>query len=316
MGKAAIEGKIAVGSDRDMEAITVGDVFFYSVPDQHVTAAKARKLFRDLGLDEAFLPAARKAVDVFEEACRKQESRRVNGNKTEVKVDKVLENSDQSVYQVTRLVRNLEDELIDHPKAMRVRFMKKRTDDQIVVDELDPETYESLKALEAGIREHFTAHASQLPGQKIRNTIRNYVEALGATNVRSSGGVYFLQKKHRQTLKNLRAFLFGLYGEEYAEFHLIPLADTASQREMLRKHFVANTMREIDETIQRYAERLKNTGRKVRKDMVAQARADRQRIKELVAEYQDLLQDELGDLELKLPVLDQQIYKLAEAGGE
>lgn len=288
----------------------LGHVVFYTVPDRPVSERKVREIMERLGLDTELIPSARKAVHVFEESVRRVETRRVNGTITEIKVDRVLEDTDRCVYQVTRLIRNTDEAVIDHPKAMRVGFAKGSS--VISIDPLEAEHYDALRGLEEQIRAHYAANRDTLPGNKIRNTLRTYLERLFAENLRPSGGIYFLQKAHYETLVKLRTLMSELYGEE-GLFHLIPLANDETQKEMVRKRFTVNTMTAIDEAMQGYADRLKDSSRAVRSDMVRKAAQDRQALAEKVTEYQGLLSDELSDVTAKLGLLDAQLVRLSEA---
>jgi hypothetical protein len=249
-------------------------------------------------------------VNVFEDAVRRVEGRHRNGRITETKVDRVLETKEHSVYQVTRLVRNLEEQVIDHPKAMRVSFDKK--EHTINVEPLEAEAAEALAGTEDAIRDYYAKNRSTLPGQKIRNTIREYLQSkLLAENMRPSGGIYFVARRHHDELVKLREFMVRLYGDQ-GLFHLIPLANDETQREMLEKRFVVNTMDAINEAIERYAERLKDSSRSVRSDMITQATQDRAELGERIKQFRELLSFESDALEQKVGLLDQQILKLAE----
>jgi hypothetical protein len=287
----------------------LGEVVFYTVPDAPVKVAKVRQVMESLGLETERIPEARKAVDVFQDAVRRVEGKRRNGTIIETKVDPVMEDKSISVYQVTRLVRDTEQRVIEHPKAMRVSFDK--TTHVITVEVLETEAAEALSGAEEAIRDYYAANRATLPGQKIRNTIRGYLEDLNAENLRPSGGIYFVARRHHDELVKLRDFMAELYGDG-GLFHLIPLANDETQREMLEKRFLVNTMEAIDEAMKRYADRLKDSSKTVRKDMIEQAAKDRAALGSKIAEYRELLGFELTSVDQKVQLLDQQILKLTE----
>lgn len=287
----------------------LGEVVFYTVPDAPVKVQKVKEIMQELGLDESLIPEPRKPVYVFEDAVRRVEGKRKNGTITETKVDKVFEDNTTSVYQVTRLVRNIDEKVIDHPKAMRVSFDK--AGHMITVEPLEAEAADALAGTEESIREYYSRNRATHHGQKIRNTLRQYITGkLFGESIRESGGIYFVARRHHDELIKLRELMDRLY--QPGLFHLIPLANDETQREMLEKRFVVNTMDAINEAIGRYAERLKDSSKTVRSDTIRTATEDRAALGERIKQFRELLSFESDALEQNVALLDQQILKLAE----
>src|SRR4051812_13215174 len=222
------------GTTLDRDSI-LGFISLFTVPDNPVPGAKLNRLWTAEGLDAALIPDARKAADVFAQACRQVETRKAGTNpahRTEVKVDEVSNGPDERVYQITRMVRDQTNQVIDHPKAMTLALDKPAADggadaaNCIKVIPRDPATFGALKGLADSVVAYYDKNLTTVPGQKIRNAVRDYMKILGAENLRrKSGGVYFVPVSGADTLESLERVLDKLY-EGAADLHFIPQPNT------------------------------------------------------------------------------------------
>lgn len=300
---------VTPGGDITKDMILGFYALFY-IPDQPISASKLRKLWLAEGLDENLVPRNRRAVNAFQVACRSVETRRhSNGSnvQAEVKVDEVDETSEYCIYQITRMVRDRDNRVIDHPKAMRVTFDKGT--EAIKFENLDRSTAQALGTLKDDITEHFEKNAKKLPGSKVRAAIRAILDKMGATNVRrKSGGVYFCPKEGHGTLESLQAVLDGLY-DGVAELHLIACANAEGERKMIEKHFTVNVKDEFNELMADVATRLRE-GTGIRADRLKNIVNRRREIEGHAERYRTLLDSNLGDVEESGRLLDEQIEEL------
>jgi hypothetical protein len=141
---------------------------------------------------------------VFRSACRSVETRRHTAatKRVEVKVDEVLHNAKECVYQITRLVRDEANAVIEHPKAMTLAF--------------DKALGKTHRARARGLRRAPRArgrdpHALQGehqddPAQGDPRRGARAAAELGAQNLRrKSGGVYFVPAEYLPTDQATRA---------------------------------------------------------------------------------------------------------------
>lgn len=292
--------------------MVLGYLAMFTVPDQPISAGKLMRTWANNDLDTTLLPDTRQPVHVFQSACRSVETRKRQGIGTaEVKVDELYEDATDCVYQITQLVRDLDNKLIEHPKAMRVTFNKAA--EEIEVDALDRKTFKALAPLEDQIRDFFTKNAKLVPGQKVRAAVRGYMSILGGTNVRKkSGGVYFVPKDSRGEAKRvldvLTDVLDDLYGGD-ADLYTIPLANDKGQRSMVEKHFTMNVEERVEEQIGKVATVLKRDSY-VRKDLLRNVIEERRALGEQHQQYAALLKDSLSGVQSNLELLDEQVDTL------
>jgi hypothetical protein len=298
---------ITPGGQITMDMI-LGFIALCQVPNNPQSAAKLRRLWLAEGLDDTLVPKQRKPVHAFQAACRSIETRRTESLRVhEVKVDEVLENERECVYQITRLVRNKDEKLIEHPKAMRITFNKATGD--IETDPLDKKTYKALKGLEEQVREDFERNSNRVPGAKIRRAIRATLRDQHATLIQNKG-VFFVPRAGKTTLDSIQNVLQGLYGDNgIAEMYTIPCANDQGEREMVARHFQSNATEAIDKLLAEITMRLKS-GSEVRRDRRESMIAERRRLNEGIERYRDMLDDKLLVVGEKIRLLDNGLEEL------
>lgn len=296
----------------------MGYYTLFTVPDEPVSASKLNRLWIAEGLPHDIIPNSRSAKNAFQVAARSIEnrSRRTDSKqrRVEIEVDPVTEDADRVVYQVTKLARDARNEVIDHPKAMKLTFDKNT--EQMSWEPLDRLTdmdASDLKGLFDLIQNHFDQNAKKVPGSRVRSGIRKLLQEIGAVNIRKrsgGSGVYFVPKEGKDYLDSLEAVIGELYEADAAELHLIPTVSAAGQRELIERHFNANVSSEIDELMAEVAEALKNEDRNMRKDRVGNILSQRKFLGEHRERYVDLLGTNLEEMAVKLGLLDQQLEAL------
>lgn len=287
----------------------LGYLALVSIPNKPVSTAKLKKVWLVHGQDEKLVPKARRSVDVFMAACRSVESRRTDEDRVhEIKVDRVLESSEECVYQVTVLVRNKDLKLIDHPKGMRLTFTAK--DGKIKEEPLDDKrTYKEVKQLATVIRDEFDRNSSKVPGSKVRAAIRETLIREHATRIQNKG-VFFVPKAARRTLADLQGVIADLYGVGAdAEMVVLPVASDKAEKAMVKRHYEENVVDEIDTLLTEIVNRLKSDN-PVRGDRKANMVNQRKHIAEGMERYNDLLDERSVTVAEKLSLLDNGLEEL------
>jgi hypothetical protein len=334
MSATATAGLVAVGEDTPDEDLK-GYIVFFSMPDDPVAADQliAAALAHDI--DERYLPDTRKPVHVFQSACASVAERIGTGNgRVEVRVDEVEDNPARCSYQITRVIWDLDNRIIEHEKAMRLEFNKR---DQSVrserLDHYDP----ALNDLEDAVRRHYEANMTTIPGAKVRNMVRDILIRMGGLNMRRrAGGVYFVPRaipgvtaldgtprlskpilgdaEQGATRPNgLIGLLEELYGNR-GDMYTINVMDGAGERKMIQRHAVLNIVQQARLVSQKAFQRLHAGGdRKVRDDFATNLANDRRQILQLLAHFQELVGMEVEDVQASLKELDEAIQRIEAA---
>lgn len=304
-----LQKMLAVEGGALKKDMLAGTITFSTVPDRPVSATKLLRLAQSEGLDTNRIPREQSTTHAFQRAVRSVETRRRNGANTdaEVKVDEVADNPTECVYQVTRLLRDREDRVIEFPPGMRVVFAKDT--ETISFDPFRAEHYDAVKHLTNDIQHAYDEGANKVTGYKVRELLRGFMQDFHATPLRRTGSVYFVPIEAADTLEALARVLDKLYGPD-AELVMIPVADSKGTRELVEKHHVFHVNALADEMVAEVTNYIKK-GR-IRPDKMGNIVAQRKQMGAYRASYEDIIGNQQREVTEKLSILDEQLEKLME----
>lgn len=302
---------------------TMGHLVSWTHPDRPLNATKVITEWTAAGLDPNDLPDVRTAADVFMAACRSVETPKRSSAREQVVVNRVKLTSEVVVYQLTRLVRDTSLEEITHEEAMTLRFTK--SDEQITVVEMD--NYASLQGLEDAVRAHYAKHPKDIPGPKIRNTVRELVERIGGQNIRRrAGGLYFVALTHRTldaqnraidvdnqpTLDGLETFFERMW-DDHGDFYAWPVMSREKDKQIVAKHFALNVNRDLRKQMEDAVQRVrKGKGAGVQDTLLTRLYNERRRLTGQIDTFDQLVTLERTEIDANLRDLDQALSNLQD----
>lgn len=313
----SLQGLVATGK---VGKGTLGFLTWFSIPDETVGLRRLKQVLMVHGLPPSLAPRDQKAINTFKRAMREQEGRhRENGSIRETDVRQVVETPEDCVYQISTVVRDYDERVIDHPKALRVVFNK--TTEDINFNPLKGVPRTEVIPMMESIQDFYDKNASKVTGARVRGVVRNYlrgepdeqrgVEGLSGENLRGkAGGIYFIPARNGENLSALSDALEELYhGRAY--LHAVPLADGATEREIVRRHHVANARAEMKESMARIKGLLSaDRDRAPRSDVVANEWANFRALQRRATAYSTILKDEQEEIEEMAGILKKQLDKL------
>jgi hypothetical protein len=338
-----LKGMVAVSKDSKVKPL--GYIVWSSVPMEDVSLSRVIRRWGMAGLDPQPLPRDPRAVDAFKRAVRDEEKAGTyvddkTGTKVETDIRLVLENNEDVIYQVTRVERDTSDERVLYSGAVKVWFSK--ASETVGFKALEGANRPTVVAIMDSIQTRVDQNAKRITGAKVREMVRDYIvnvhdegrvdEKTGKTygnQVGLSGtpiggprqSIYFVLERHRRTLDALAEFLNSLYKPEGRAFlYYAPMADGASERELIRRSFMTTIMEELEEEIATVADLLRPVNpndtsgdarkRGVREDVMKHHYGKLDQLKRKLGEYQGALKSEVGDVETRMEVLNRQLRKL------
>lgn len=310
------------------EEMLVGWYLIYSIKEQSIPLLKVHKAFKDHGLDVSRLPKVRRPEHVMQDACTNSERVTSNGVRKEIRAQQVGRTDDFLIYQMTRHVHDMENKVIEHPKALRVLFSF--ADGSLSFEALDGGTMADVQDLADEIKGYYEANLTQLPGRGLRTIIRHYIEAAGGEFIRD--GAYFLTKTTRLTQNSkLREhhgeaidgaeFIAGIQGalrqiyKTEPEFHPIPCINDEGQREFLKRKFLENCAEDLKEYRDECLELVASKGDRVRAFRTDKRAAMVERRKEIAArrdKFAEVLGEELNEIERDMRLADRALAKFLQ----
>lgn len=315
----SMEGLIAV-SDPDVKPL--GYLSWFSIPDESVSLRRLKHGLAMYGLSPNLAPTDTKAIHTFKRAMREQEGRQRNGTITETDVAQIEETPEFCVYQISRLERDFNERVINYPKALRVIFTKAGdAAGTIDFEPLGGVPRQEVMPIMQAITDFYDKNAAKVTGARVRAVVRNYIknspdeqrnqDGLSGENLRGkAGGIYFIPARHRGELEALASMLQEVYkGKAY--LHAVPMADSASEREIVKRHHVANSMDEAHEMMTELRGLLStDRERAPRSDVIAHKWAQFETLRRRLGSYKEILRDEEDEIAQNMAILRKQLDQL------
>jgi hypothetical protein len=293
------------------EELLLGYAVISTVPDAPVRHDALYAAWSDARLSLDLVPRQRDPSSVFRAACRSVETRRHTAadieHRTEVKVDEISRSGGTASYQVTRLVRDVEGQVIEHPKAMRVTWM--RGHDQLKIDPLEQDHYTALAPLAGEIQGAFSANKATITGAQVRQMIGAVLFGeCSATSLRTGGGVTFVPPEARSTLDALRSVFEKLFDSR--DLICLPMVDSDYERQAVERHYTLNAVSQIDGLITT-AMGHQRSSKSVRLDTLQRMEEQQVKFSATHRKYRELLNSELELVSTKVEMLDDLLGSLA-----
>ena len=261
------------------ETPLLGHLVLYSIFDGGVTPDRLENWFRELGLDLAFLPGALRADAAFEKVTGPAGMRRIYPlgepiarprPKSRRKADAIDRQATLMLRHVRRdrqeIVRHIVREVRDEQQTTLTydsklgeaifRFDTHRhsppgagalhvAPDNAAIATLPEAEQTVVRDMLHEIATAYHHRRTFYSGDKLRAVIREYVEELRGIKVRPTGGVYFVHRRHADTLAALR-MLVSRFGEG-SHFVRIPIPDQNEMREMIITAFTTQATDELNQ---------------------------------------------------------------------
>jgi hypothetical protein len=320
------------------EAALLGHLVLYSVYEADVTRDDIERWFRELELDEEFLPKPLRACDAFEKVTgpsgvrrsyplddplqvgeRKEKAKEERGQKALLMVRHVAHDDGDIERHVVREVRDTSEKRLAYDTQLAVcRFWRDREPesdrgagrmtvkpDELAIAGLPEEEQGVVRGMLFEIEEQYRRRCKYLSADKLRGIVRAYVESLNGVKVRNGGGTYFVHRQHAETLAALRALVQRFEGE--SQFIRIPLPDQAEMREMVVSAFTSKAKEDLDKLALDLAKaRRENKGGRVINELHRRF----MELKAATGEHTRLLSTSLGETEASLELVNLQLATL------
>lgn len=250
----------------------------YSVFEGTVTPGQLEGWFRDLGLDEKFLPAPIRSVDAFEKVtgpcgiCRSYPLDDPGGNAASRRRRTRQDGKGREATPMIRHVRRDKDQVVRHlvrevrdEASVKLSYDVRRaecvfrrdqapsvphgagtllvTPDYEAIRQLPQAEHDTVGQVLTELQAAYRHHCTDLTGDRLRAVIRGYIEGLSAVRMRPTGGEYFVHRSHSGTLAALRE-LVSRFGDG-SHLSRVPVPDEDEMREMITTAFTTRARDEL-----------------------------------------------------------------------
>ncbi|MEU6191370.1 DUF6744 family protein [Nocardia sp. NPDC047038] len=338
---ASARERLSTYSQQADQAPSLGFVVLYSVFGGEVTPETAAAWFRELRLDQSFLPGKLRADNAFERvtgsdgvhdtydladveepsptvagAPAAQSSARTGVRSANLMIRHVRRSQSRIMRHIVREVRDeTASELAYDTHLGEVEFRRAAghdgsgtlsvTLDYTAVGSLPAAEQARVHALASKIDERYLWQCTYLGSDRVRTILLKYMRALEAVALRPTGGVYFVTAEHADTLAALREFTDRV--GDGSLLARIPLADQAEMRQLVIHSFVTSARDEL----QKLSLEIAAASRGVVSSNKLTALHDRYRaVKAQTEKYSQRLATSLGETEFSLQLVQQQLAAL------
>lgn len=168
--------------------------------------------------------------------------------------------------------------------------------------------YPTAKDIMAEVAVQFSKWKGKVHDAVIRLWIRHTILDMGATPVRPSGGIYFLEERYADQVEALEKFCAEVLPQG-GECHSVEIPDNDKQREMIRRAIENETTGAIERKMAEIAE-IRKAGR-LSADKYTEMLMEISELEKKVKGYAGLLERDLSEVESRLELLAMQTKRLA-----
>jgi hypothetical protein len=302
----------------------LGTLIWYYVPSDAEVKTKDWIAAVTGSVVEDMTPTKPRAVDAFKRAINKigkasgKVSLLIDGEDVLFKFMSRDTGMDDSYVYRDLVVERLGDFKLSYGPVVKFQFNRATRE---VSYEVDEEVYDTMPTeVQVEVTDRYTQALVQyererfvLGPMKIRALLREEIETrqLGVP-CKPGSGIYFVFDHHQERVEGVAEVIDSLSSHGIT-FHQMPVADIASQREMIVKAFENETVQEVDKLMSDMADTLKGNRGKVTQAVATRYARDYSRLNSRLAEYSDLLEQKFDEQGNRLVLMQAQVIKLVEA---
>jgi len=242
----------------------LGYLEFHTVPNLRIHKDDLAALWKKHNLPQEFLPREIRPCDAFRRATATgQQTVQVNWNggrySARLLVREVKSDDSEIVRLLVREVVDSKNEVLDYAIAGKITFQRSNNtvSSQCEWHLTREYGYDAvLQQMEANYLEFINYHT----GDTVRNLVQRVVRACNPVCIVRRSQGKFIPRKNHPLLLGLKALLSDLQpyanGEE-CRLDLIPVINSADQRELVARRASAELAAELDDLVAELADRLK-----------------------------------------------------------
>lgn len=296
--------------------LVLGQLCWYSIPEMHVDHSTVVQQMQTSGLDQLALPPVPRSADVFKRACTASQKRRVHTNFHNVfhnfRCVEVGKDGDRIWRKIVLERVDTDDRSLGYTELAELTFDRATATITHTypcghTHQCDDRSFAQPRIDE--IYQYYKEWNNALTSYAIRELIRNLLNALHATVVRPSGGVYFVREDDAPLLFALENMINNLPGG--CSLHTLPLLNDMKQRAMLKKAFEDESIEEIDRILGEMGEIIKS-GNKITSARYADYADQYNTLSKKVGEYSALLDDAVSETASRLEIMQTTIVHLMD----
>lgn len=328
--KAAAVNSYSDAASKLGDEFFLGQIVSFTITEADVNLEDLRKQITDLNLHDETLKKRLRPIDAFKKACNDVATKftKTADAQHSYMVRPVGQDAQESHRHIVferAIFKTGQKRRVVHDTVMKLIYNRgyrdkdgKVTNDSIYVEPIyvpglgltsEEQGWLDTQVGEEGVhlKERYEHYSTHLDSHGVRTFVREYLYMLGAINVKGSGGgLYFVQQKHAEELRDLATLIKGIG----SQMHLIPLLDIVDQRDMLAEAFIADTMDEVRAISAEMGKILQDQSRTITESTYDAYAGKATGLIEKAREYHQLLDRNLDTANFELDIFQKKTLKL------
>lgn len=312
-----VENLEAVQGGQSEEIEYLGHLLWMSISNGvKIEIEDLKRELTELGLEQ-FMPKKINIRDAFRRATRDVEIKREaygQGTYVNLLVRPVKTDGNEMVRQLVREVVDGENVRLAYEPVVQFEIKKDGSYSIIpLVSELSTREREAMD----GVGPLYEEATRTYEGDHIRRLIERILGACSPVSVRPAGGIYFVPERYRDTLTSLKGLVkkLTLYdkGSGNTRAWSIPVIDAQEHREMVEESLEAQVMSGSLKMIDDMKKTLElESGQGIQLSTVKQYAYQLKKMRELVEEYEDVMEYQATKVRENLEIAQKLAAKLME----
>lgn len=308
---------LLVLDNKQFEANFLGRILWFTISDCRINYSQLETAFRNAGIDEKYLPKPISPRDAFRRATKIAEAKRVkldNDRYLNLLVREVKMSDDEIVRQLVREVVDSKNVRLEY---LPVANMKLVNDTDFITEPIVPrhELYNDEDIALLKVENEFDRCKDNYNGRHVRELVQNILNGCRPVAVRPSGGVYFVPEEFADTVQALSNMIrelsqYSIDAERSRMYH-VPVIDVQEHRVMVAESLEDQVKNDSQSLIAEMAKILKD-GRNITQKTAEQYINKVKDLKKMVAEYEDMLNTEILNVQECMNIALEQAKKLLE----
>lgn len=286
----------------------LGDLVWYTVSETRVRFSDLQDALIRAGL-AAFVPRQPRNEDVFRRVAPNGHKKKVPTSDPDIHINylirQVRRGGGVCIKQIVAETVDSAGEKLGYEPVYELKYVDGATEEVTiaVIGNLDL----TAGVIANDIVANYRANRGWVDATAVRTIIRNVMLASRATNVRPTGGVYFVMNAYASNVASLEKFAAEIPGSQVES---LPLIADDKRKAMIRRAYEAESVEQIDRMLAEVSQILSDPNATLDAKKYGAYSAQFSAALTKTKDYENLLEDTLDNTNSKLTILQRSMAQL------
>lgn len=294
---------------------SIGSVVWYSVGASLIHQDRLYKLLKSNDIPEKFYPNKISPKNAWKRATKSLEEKTTEkvtiGHKTfEAQIEYMIRTLNPNSRHLVKEVKDKEGNRLEYEEIVEFEYSEDR--DTVFTNPINVKDDIVLLIWKERMHEAWEKYIDKFTDRDIRRMVREMFGELDSTQIRPTGGVYFVPITNINILKGLKKVMNEINSDysltDYTtEVVHIPVADEEEHRGMVERKVNEDIVQEAGKKIKEFKEKMEEG--KLTSKQFSNMVADIKRLKKKKQQYEAILERQLGSSEEQIKLMEKQLKK-------